>query len=329
MPIDESLATLSSHAFVSAIAIYVLAMCLSLAEVAFGRQPAAAAAVGAESRAPALVGAGGPETTAQPPTEAPAPEPRRARAERFGRMGVALLVLGALVHGFSIVTRGLAVHRWPLGNLYEFISFFGLAAIVTWLVMMRRFPAARRISGFVLMPLLVLMFLNGTVFYTVAAPVMPALQSYWLVIHVTIISTSTGLLLVPGVASVMYLLRSANETSPARFAGLAPRLPAKAMLDRVAYRVTIFAFPLYTFGVICGAIWGQSAWGTFWSWDPKETTAFIAWVVYAMYLHSRATSGFRGNRAAVINTLGFAVVLFNMFFVNFMIPGMHSYAGVG
>jgi cytochrome c-type biogenesis protein CcsB len=101
------------------------------------------------------------------------------------------------------------------------------------------------------------------------------------------------------------------------------------MLDRVAYRVTIFAFPLYTFGVICGAIWGQSAWGTFWSWDPKETTAFIAWVVYAMYLHSRATSGFRGNRAALINTLGFAVMLFNMFFVNFMIPGMHSYAGVG
>jgi cytochrome c-type biogenesis protein CcsB len=244
-------------------------------------------------------------------------------------MGVALLVLGALVHAFSIVTRGLAVHRWPLGNLYEFIAFFGLAAIVTWLVLMRRFPAARRISGFVLMPLLVLLFLDGTVFYTAAAPVLPALQSYWLVIHVTIISVSTGILLVPGVASVAYLLRSAHETRPARFATLAPRLPGKDVLDRVAYRVTIFAFPLYTFGVICGAIWGQSAWGTFWSWDPKETTAFIAWVVYAMYLHSRATSGFRGTRAAVINTLGFGVMLFNMFFINFLIPGMHSYAGVG
>jgi cytochrome c-type biogenesis protein CcsB len=329
MPIDESLATLSSHAFVSASAIYVLAMCLSLAEVAFGRRkPASPAAVttGAEVGARTLVGAGGPETTVEPTGGEAPPVAGRSRSDRLGRMGVALLVLGALVHAFSILTRGLAVHRWPLGNLYEFIAFFGLAAIVTWLVLMRRFPAARRISGFVLMPLLVLLFLDGTVFYTAAAPVVPALQSYWLVIHVTIISTSTGILLVPGVASLAYLLRSANEASPARFAALAPRLPGKDVLDRVAYRVTIFAFPIYTFGVICGAIWGQSAWGTFWSWDPKETTAFIAWVVYAMYLHSRATSGFRGNRAAVINTLGFAVLLFSMFFINFVIPGMHSYA---
>ncbi len=214
-------------------------------------------------------------------------------------------------------------------TVYEFIAFFGLAAIVTWLVLIRRFPGARRISGFVLMPLLALLFLDGTVFYTAAAPVMPALQSYWLVIHVTIISASIGILLVPGVASVAYLLRSANEARPARFAALAPRLPSKEVLDRVAYRVTIFAFPIYTFGVICGAIWGQSAWGTFWSWDPKDTTAFIAWVVYAAYLHSRATSGFRGNRAAAINVVGFAVLLFNMFFINFLIPGMHSYAGVG
>jgi cytochrome c-type biogenesis protein CcsB len=336
MPINQPLATLSAHAFGSAAAIYVLAMCLYLAEVAFGRRRAMAgaaaasstAAVGAESRARTLVGAGGPETTEEPAGGATPPALGRGRPERLGRMAVALTVLGALMHGFSILARGLAVHRWPLGNLYECISFCTLGAIVAWLIMMRRFPV-RRISGFVLMPILVLLFLNDTVFYTVAGPVPPALQSYWLIIHVTIISVATGILLVPGMASVMYLIRSANEANPGRLGWLAPKLPGKDALDRVAYRVTIFAFPLYTFGVICGAIWGESAWGTYWSWDPKETTAFIAWIVYAIYLYSRATSGFRGNRAAIINTLGFGVMLFNMFFINFIIPGMHSYAGLG
>jgi cytochrome c-type biogenesis protein CcsB len=102
-----------------------------------------------------------------------------------------------------------------------------------------------------------------------------------------------------------------------------------ATLDRLAYRTTIFGFPLFTFGVICGAIWAESAWGRFWGWDPKETTSFIAWVVYAAYLHSRATAGWRGTRAAIINVLGFAVMIFNLFFVNLVDTGLHSYAGVG
>ncbi|MGH3630283.1 MAG: c-type cytochrome biogenesis protein CcsB, partial [Sciscionella sp.] len=251
----------------------------------------------------------------------------RPLPERLGRMGVALTVLGVLIQACSILLRGLATHRWPLGNMYEYISFFGLVAICTWLVMMRRFPV-RRISGFVLLPVVVLLFLAGTVLYTVAAPVMPALQSYWLYIHVTVISSSSAILLVPGVASVMYLLRAVNEANPARLATLAPRLPSKDALDRVAYRTTIFAFPLYTFGVICGAIWAESAWGRFWGWDPKETTAFIVWVCYAAYLHSRATAGWRGNRAAVINAIGFAAALFNLFFINLVTTGLHSYAGL-
>jgi cytochrome c-type biogenesis protein CcsB len=194
--------------------------------------------------------------------------------------------------------------------------------------MLRRF-AIRRLGAFVLIPVFILMFLGGTVLYTQAEPVQPALQSYWLVVHVTVVSTAAGVLLVPGVASVLYLIRGAYDRNSARFARLGPKLPTTVTLDRLAYRTTIFGFPLFTFGVICGAIWAESAWGRFWGWDPKETTAFVAWVVYAAYLHSRATAGWRGNRAAAINILGFAVMIFNLFFINLVTTGLHSYAGVG
>ena len=106
------------------------------------------------------------------------------------------------------------------------------------------------------------------------------------------------------------------------------RLPSAAALDRLAYRTTIVAFPLYTFGVIAGAIWAEAAWGRFWGWDPKETVAFVAWVVYAAYLHARATAGWRSGRAAWINVAGLAVVLFNLFFINMVVAGLHSYAGI-
>ncbi|MBO0839508.1 MAG: c-type cytochrome biogenesis protein CcsB, partial [Sciscionella sp.] len=250
------------------------------------------------------------------------------RFERIGRMAVALTVLGALIQFASIVLRGFATHRWPLGNMYEYISFITFVAVGCWLIAVGRF-GVRRFGAWVLLPVLILMSLDASVFYTVAAPVSPPLQSYWLVIHVTIISASSGILLLPGVASLGYLLRSANERDPRRFAVLASRLPAAETLDRIAYRTTIFALPLFTFGIMCGAIWAESAWGSFWSWDPKETVALVDWVVYAAYLHSRATAGWRGNRAAVINTLGFAVNVFNLFFINLVTTGLHSYAGLG
>ena len=328
MPVNEMLAQNSQHAYVAAVTIYVLSMFFYLAEAAFGRKAAAA------EPAKALVTSGGATvtgTTVGPDPDAPVNAGTRGNrplAERLGRMAVALTVLGAAVHLLSIVLRGLAVHRWPLGNMYEFMSFVCLVAVIAWLIMLRRFQI-RRLGAFVLIPVFILMFLGGTVLYTQAEPVQPALQSYWLVIHVTVVSTACGVLLVPGVASVLYLIKGAHERNSAMFMRLAPKLPSQATLDRLAYRTTIFGFPLFTFGVICGAIWAESAWGRFWGWDPKETTAFIAWVVYAAYLHSRATAGWRGNRAAIINVLGFAVMIFNLFFINLVTTGLHSYAGVG
>ncbi|HEY3751238.1 MAG TPA: c-type cytochrome biogenesis protein CcsB [Pseudonocardiaceae bacterium] len=330
MPVNEMLAQNSQHAYVAAVTIYVLSMFFYLAEAAFGRKAEKTAAEPAK----ALVTSGGATvtgTTVGPDPDAPVNTGTRGNrplAERLGRMAVALTVLGAAVHLLSIVLRGLAVHRWPLGNMYEFMSFVCLVAVIAWLIMLQRFQI-RRLGAFVLIPVFILMFLGGTVLYTQAEPVQPALQSYWLVIHVTVVSTACGVLLVPGVASVLYLIKGAHERNSAMFMRLGPKLPTQATLDRLAYRTTIFGFPLFTFGVICGAIWAESAWGRFWGWDPKETTAFIAWVVYAAYLHSRATAGWRGNRAAIINVLGFAVMIFNLFFINLVTTGLHSYAGVG
>ena len=318
MPVDEMFATYSDWTYGATVAVYVLAMVFSLVEQAFGRRQRTAA--------PALVGTGAPaedsavgtagrgavadelseaDDVADDAAEGGGPA-RGGRAERFGRMAVSLVVLGALLHLSSLVLRALATGRAPWGNMYEFGATLSLAAVVTWLV---------------LLPVVLLMFLGGVVLYTTAAPVQPALQSYWLVIHVFAIALGSGMVLVPGVVSVLYLIK-------VRRPGWATRLPDADVLDQVAYRTTVFAFPIYTAGVIFGAIWAESAWGRFWGWDPKETVAFAAWIVYAAYLHSRATAGWRGGRAALINIVGLALMIFNLFFINLVVAGLHSYAGV-
>ena len=321
MPVNETLSTYSNWTYGAAVGVYVLAMVFHLVEQAIARTKAKA-----EVEAKVLVGAGGPDATeaAEPAWTPDEPAHTIERSDRIGRMAVSLTVLGALLHLASLVLRGFAAHRVPWGNMYEFGALLTFVAVATWLVLIRRFPV-RRLGAFVLFPIALLMFLGGTLLYTTAAPVQPALRSYWLVIHVFTVASSSGALMVAGVASVLYLLK----INDGRFAGLAARLPSADTLDRLAYRVTIVAFPAYTLAVIFGAIWAEAAWGRFWGWDPKETCAFVAWVVYAAYLHSRATAGWRGSRSAAINVLAFAVMIFNLFFVNLVISGLHSYAGVG
>jgi cytochrome c-type biogenesis protein CcsB len=313
--INPLIALYSDRLFMATVGVYVLAMVLHAMEYATARA----------ARTPALVGAGAPVDADPAGPEATQPEAPagRSRADRLGGAAVNLVFLGALLQLASVITRGVAVDRWPLGNMYEFTSVFCLAAVLTWLVVLRRTPGLRTVGLFVLFPVVILLFLAGTVLYARAAPVVPALRSYWLIVHVTTITTSSGLLIVPGVASLLFLLRRSTGTS-----GFAERLPAAGALDRLAYRTTIVAFPLYTFGVIAGAIWAEAAWGRFWGWDPKETVAFVAWVVYAAYLHARATAGWRSGRAAWINVAGLAVVLFNLFFINMVVAGLHSYAGL-
>jgi cytochrome c-type biogenesis protein CcsB len=165
--------------------------------------------------------------------------------------------------------------------------------------------------------------------YVPAGPLVPALDSYWLALHVSAAAIAGGAFVVGAGASALFLVKDrAERRSPGSGErGLLGRLPTTAAMDRLAYRVHAFAFPVWTFAaLIAGPIWAQNAWGRYWGWDPKEVWAFITWVVYAGYLHARATAGWRGKGAAVLALIGFATFLFNFVGVNLFISGLHSYA---
>jgi cytochrome c-type biogenesis protein CcsB len=316
----DSLAALSDSLFSITVALYSLAVVAFCAQLAFGRRPA---------RTPDLVAAGGGSAPAEPAPEGPA-EDRRGR--RWGVVAMGLTVLGVLAHGGVLVFRGLATDRLPWGNMYEFATATVLVAVVAYIVFALRAPALRHLGLFVLAPVVLALVLIGLFLYAQAGPLVAALRSYWLAIHVSTAIIGFGIFFVSGIASVMYLVRSRYEArladGGAPESGIVSRLPAAAALDRVAHRTAVFGFPIWTFAVIAGAIWAEAAWGRFWGWDPKETWAFIAWVVYAAYLHARTTAGWRGRPAAWVNVVGLVVMIFNLLFVNMVSTGLHSYAGV-
>ena len=327
MPINQTIARLSDLSFQSAFAVYLLALVLLIWHYAATRTDHVHRF---ELGSRKLVAAGG--------VSAPSPEvPRRIVSappkpvpERLGNMGAAVLVVGLGLHLVSIVLRGFATGRFPLGNMYEFVTMATVAATATGIVFLRG-QTYRAMWVFLLAPVLILMFVAATLLYADAAPVVPALQSYWLPIHVTIVSIGSGVFLVSGVASLAFLLRIRQPAGAERrgpVGAMARRLPDAQTLDRLAYRTVIVGFPLYGVGVILGAIWAEAAWGRFWGWDPKETMSFIAWVIYAAYLHARATAGWRETKAAWINIAGFVAMLFNLFIINMVVSGLHSYAGL-
>jgi len=261
-----------------------------------------------------------------------------SRAALAGRTAVVLTVAGWGAHVGSVVTRGLAAHRVPWGNMYEFSSMVSLVAVTVFLALLTR-QKVRFLGAFVMAPVVLYLGLAGTVLYANAGPLVPALNSYWIKIHVVAAITASGAFMVSGVATVLYLLKERWERrtslGPGTAAvtefghrGLMAWLPASEVLDRLAYRVVAFAFPVWTFAIMAGAIWAEQAWSRYWGWDPKETWSFITWLAYAAYLHARATAGWRGRRAAVLSLIGFGCLMVDYYVVNTVITGLHSYAGV-
>ena len=308
---NPHLAHLSDVLLVWVVTAYAFAMLGYAAEFAFGR-------TSARSRAKRDAG---------------------PRAQQAGRIAVALTVAGWLLHIASVTTRGFAAHRVPWGNMYEFSSMVSLVAVTVFLALLLRQPV-RYLGAFVMAPVVLYLGLAGTVLYAKAAPLVPALNSYWIKIHVVAAITASGAFMVSGVVTVLYLLKERSERraplslGPGTAAteefrsGLLAWLPASEVLDRVAFRVIAFAFPVWTFAIIAGAIWAESAWSRYWGWDPKETWSFITWLAYAAYLHARATAGWRGRRAAVLSLIGFGCLMVDYYVVNTVITGLHSYAGV-
>ena len=297
---------------------------------AAGGTDGAAGATAADGTGPVSGGAGTGPAGVLPPRQQPA---FRAiwEAGPWVRAAAALSAIGLLAHLIAVVTRGFAVHRAPWGNMYEFVTALTCVAAIFFCYVMVRYRAWA-LGVFVMGAVVVALGLAETVIYTAAGPLVPALQSYWLSIHVTAMTLATGIFFVAAVLGVMYLVaeryRARVAAGKAQGNGLLERIPDSAQLDKLTYRTVMFGFPIWTFGVIAGAIWADQAWGRYWGWDPVETWAFITWVLYAAYLHARATAGWRGRRAYYIQLLGFASLTFNILVVQVFITGMHSYAGV-
>jgi cytochrome c-type biogenesis protein CcsB len=357
MPINATLAGLSNGLLLGAVLLYALAMLCYASDFAFARHrvmagltDAAVTDAAVTEAVPSLVaaGAGGPAVpvtgaAAGAPADVPAtsagpPAPAaRAGASRWPsgfwlRLAFGLTCLGVTAHVLAILTRGLAEHRTPWGNMYEFIAAFTCMAVLV-LVAASIWQRAYYLGLFVLVPVVLGLGIDLTVLYTPAGSLVPALQSYWIAIHVTAMLVAIGLFIFGAVVTILYLLADRSERRvaagrPSFSAGILRHLPVPIVLDRLSYRSILFAFPVWTFGVMAGAIWADHAWGRYWGWDPKETWSFITWVVYAMFLHARATAGWRGRRAGYIQLIGFTCLLFNVIGVNLWITGLHSYAGM-
>jgi cytochrome c-type biogenesis protein CcsB len=249
-----------------------------------------------------------------------------SRTQKAMRIATAMMILGFIFLLVGVVTRGLSASRVPWGNMYEFSITGALAFTGAYLAALRKYDL-RWLGVLVSISALLTLGTAITLLYVPSAPLVPALKSPWLVIHVSTAIISGGVFLLANVISAAYLYLDNMENKGPRKVW-ADRLPSLEVLDQLSYRLVAFVFPLWTFSVIAGAIWAESAWGRYWGWDPKETWAFITWVAYAAYLHARVTVGWRGRRAAWLCLLAGSTFLFNYVYVNVWGTGKHTYSGL-
>lgn len=245
------------------------------------------------------------------------------KSELAAKLGTILAAVGLVGHTVALVTRTVTAGHVPFTNMYEFTSSFAWGITLVYLGAERMFK--NKTMGAFVMPVAMILIGVASVLPKNVEPLVPALQSYWLQIHVTTAIISYGAFAVAFGLSIMYLLAErGRRVNPTGFA--ATRLPEPVKLDMWSYRTISLGFPFMTLVILTGAIWAEKAWGQYWSWDPKETWSLITWFIYAVYLHARITYGWQGKRSAWMSFLGFLAVLFTYFGVNYLLSGMHSYA---
>ncbi|SDC78809.1 c-type cytochrome biogenesis protein CcsB [Streptomyces prasinopilosus] len=354
---NENLAEISNVLIYSAMAVYTLAFFAYIAEWIFGSRSKVARTAAAltprgeaAKKAPAVTvrKEGGTAVLERPKVvvraatgtrdvpDGPGAHGGDEQGDLFGRVAVSLTVLAFLVEFGGVLTRALSVQRAPWGNMYEFNITFTTTAVGVYVLLLALKKNVRWLGLFLTTTVLLDLGLAVTVLYTESDQLVPALDSYWLYIHVSTAILCGAVFYVGAVGTILYLFKDSYESKLARggrpggFAtSVMERLPASASLDKFAYRVNAAVFPLWTFTIIAGAIWAGDAWGRYWGWDPKETWSFITWVAYACYLHARATAGWKGRKAAYLALAAFGCWLFNYYGVNIFVSGKHSYADVG
>lgn len=249
-----------------------------------------------------------------------------SKTERLGRLGSAFMVIGTLLLLAGVIFRGISADRVPWGNMYEFSITGALAFSIAYLYALKRYQM-RWLGLPAAIAILLTLGTAVTLLYRPSAPLVPALKSPWLVIHVSAAIISGGVFLLANFIAATYLILDRYEQKGARPIWM-QKFPALESLDNFSYRLIALVFPLWTFSVIAGAIWAEAAWGRYWGWDPKETWAFITWVAYAAYLHARVTIGWRGRKAAWLCLLAGSTFLFNYVYINVWGTGKHTYSGL-
>ncbi len=250
-----------------------------------------------------------------------------ARNKTVGAISTSLLIIGLVIHSVGLVFRWLETHKTgygyvPLSNMYESLIFFSWTIVLIYLII--EFKYQERIIGVFVTPFAFLSIALTSIIPGInpkITPLVPALQSNWLTIHVTTCFFGYASFAVSFGISILYLIQARNELmeKPSKW------FPSTKILDEINYKSVIIGFPMLTLGIITGAAWANYAWGSYWSWDPKETWSLITWFIYAAFLHARFTRDWRGRRTAILSILGFIFVLFTYFGVNYLISGLHSY----
>lgn len=319
----ETLAAWSLVGVYSAAAVYLGAFVLFLLDLA-KRSATSTAPTHAVAAATAGTTAVLVEAPPAPPTASGRPGDRPSRN---ARIGFALAALGWAVHVLAIVLRGVAAERVPWANMFEF-ALTGTGIIVGVFLFANLWKDLRFLGTFVTGLAVLLLVLATRNLYVDVVPLPPALDSAWLVVHVLVAILGTGFFALGAGLSIAQLLQQRREAGSLAGASFLTRMPGSTTLETLAYRLNVIGFVLWTFTLIFGAIWAERAWGRYWGWDTKEVWTFVIWVVFAGYIHARATRGWRGTPSAVLAIIGFAAVLFNFTVVNVFFSGLHAYSGL-
>ncbi|RMG58364.1 MAG: c-type cytochrome biogenesis protein CcsB [Deltaproteobacteria bacterium] len=252
-----------------------------------------------------------------------------AKKEGVGKVATLVTGASALSATAAFIARWvesykLGIGRIPVTNLYESLVFFAWVVVIFYLLFEWRYKS-RTFGAFVL-PIAFFTMLFASTTESSITPLVPALQSYWLHIHVITCFIGYAAFAVSCGIAVMYLLKEKQEAR-GESKGIVGLFPSTRVLDDIVYRAVIIGFPFLTAGIITGAAWANYAWGTYWSWDPKETWSLIVWLIYAAFLHARITRGWRGRKTAILSIVGFLATIFCYLGVNLVLSGLHSYGG--
>ena len=240
--------------------------------------------------------------------------------ERPGRIGTVCTAAGFMIHTAALIVRGIGAGRLPLTNQYEFATSFAWGICLCYLIFLKKYHF-RALGAFVL-PVVFFIIGYAAMQSREVRELMPSLRSNWLAIHVSSAIISYGAFGVSFAVSLIFLI----QDRAGRNDFWKKHVPDPRKLDLISYRAVSLGFLFLTIVIVSGAIWAERAWGSYWSWDPKETWSLITWIIYAVYLHLRLSRGWKDKRAAVFAVIGFICVIFTYIGVNTFIPGIHSYA---